>query len=142
MNTKNHKKYLSTFSLYGCKKSQCVHQLASSKALSHKNFVEMNTDTKKWLMCPLLTIYVHADSVLHESSMHSTYQSKHWINSIFWNAYARQRISLNHIFPINSGSLLNVLWCQLIKLIQFVSTSKFREYWWNDIDFIYFVPFV
>ena len=98
MNTKNHKKCLSTFSLYGCKKSQCVHQLASSKALSHKNFVEMNTDTKKWLMCPLLTIYVHADSVLHESSMHSTYQSKHWINSFF--EMQDREFSLNPIFLI------------------------------------------
>ena len=35
--------------------------------------------------------------------------------------------------------LLDVLWCQPIKLIHVVSTSEFREYWWNDIDF-FFIP--
>ena len=36
--------------------------------------------------------------------------------------------------------VLDVLWCQPFKLIQVVSTSEFHEYWWNDIDFIFFVP--
>ena len=36
--------------------------------------------------------------------------------------------------------LVYVLWCQRIKLIQVVSTSEFHEYWWKDIDFIFFVP--
>ena len=35
---------------------------------------------------------------------------------------------------------LDVLWRQPIKLIQVVSTSEFHEYWWNDIDFIFFIP--
>ena len=35
---------------------------------------------------------------------------------------------------------LDVLWCQPIKLIHVVSTSEFHEYWWNDIDFIFFIP--
>ena len=35
---------------------------------------------------------------------------------------------------------IDVLWCQPIKLIHVVSTSEFHEYWWNDIDFIFFVP--
>ena len=35
---------------------------------------------------------------------------------------------------------VDVLWCQPIKLIHFVSTSEFHEYWWNDFDFIFFVP--
>ena len=36
--------------------------------------------------------------------------------------------------------LVDVLWCQPIKLIQVVSTLEFHEYWWNDVDFIFFVP--
>ena len=36
--------------------------------------------------------------------------------------------------------VLDVLWCQPIKLIQIVSTSEFHEYWWNDVDFIFFIP--
>ena len=37
--------------------------------------------------------------------------------------------------------VLDVLWGQLIKLIQIFSTSEFHEYWWNDIFFcpLYFV---
>ena len=35
---------------------------------------------------------------------------------------------------------IDVLWCQPIKLIQVVSTSEFHEYWWKDVDFIFFVP--
>ena len=35
-----------------------------------------------------------------------------------------------------SLSRVDVLWCQLIKLIQVISTSEFHEYWWNNIDFI------
>ena len=35
---------------------------------------------------------------------------------------------------------LDGLWGQLIKLIQVVSTSKFHEYWWNDLDLIFLVP--
>ena len=34
---------------------------------------------------------------------------------------------------------LDVLWCQPIKLIQVVSTSELHEYWWNDVDFIFFI---
>ena len=37
-------------------------------------------------------------------------------------------------------NILDVLWGQLIKLIQVFSTSEFHEYWWNDIVFIFFVP--
>ena len=37
-------------------------------------------------------------------------------------------------------SELDVLWCQPIKLIQVVSTLEFHEYWWNDVDFIFFIP--
>ena len=29
------------------------------------------------------------------------------------------------------------LWGQPIKLIQFVPTSEFREYWWNDVVFTF-----
>ena len=36
--------------------------------------------------------------------------------------------------------MLDVLWCQPIKLIQVVSTSEFHEYWWKDVDFIFFRP--
>ena len=36
--------------------------------------------------------------------------------------------------------VVDVLWCQPIKLIHVVSTSEFHEYWWNDVDFIFFVP--
>ena len=43
-------------------------------------------------------------------------------------------------FYISDSYLLDVLWCQPIKLIHVVSTSEFHEYWWNDIDFICFVP--
>ena len=39
-----------------------------------------------------------------------------------------------------SGSVIDVLWCQPIKLIHVVSTSEFHEYWRNDVDFIFFVP--
>ena len=42
--------------------------------------------------------------------------------------------------PRQGRYLVDVLWCQPIKLIQVVSTSEFHEYWWNDIDFIFFVP--
>jgi hypothetical protein len=34
--------------------------------------------------------------------------------------------------------VLDVLWCQPIKLIQVVSTSEFHEYGWNGVDF--FLP--
>ena len=33
---------------------------------------------------------------------------------------------------------IDVLWCRPIKLIQVVSTSELDEYWWKDIDFIFF----
>ena len=36
--------------------------------------------------------------------------------------------------------LVDVLWCQPIKLIQNVSTAEFHEYWWNDIDLIFLSP--
>ena len=36
--------------------------------------------------------------------------------------------------------LVDVFWCQPIKLNQIVSTSEFHEYWWNDIDFIFCCP--
>ena len=36
--------------------------------------------------------------------------------------------------------VIDVLWCQPIKLIQVVSTSEFHEYWWKDIDFIFLSP--
>ena len=36
--------------------------------------------------------------------------------------------------------IVDVLWCQPIKLIQVVSTSEFNEYWWNDIAFIFLSP--
>ena len=36
--------------------------------------------------------------------------------------------------------IVDVLWCQPIKLIHVVSTLEFHEYWWNDVDFIFFVP--
>ena len=35
---------------------------------------------------------------------------------------------------------LDVLWGQLIKLIQVVSASEFHEYGWNNFDFIIIVP--
>ena len=41
---------------------------------------------------------------------------------------------------MNRHYVLDVLWCQPIKLIQIISTSEFHEYWWNDIDLIFFVP--
>ena len=104
MNTKNHKKYLSTFSLYGCKKSQCVHQLASSKALSHKNFVEMNTDTKKWLMCLLLTIYMQTQSCMRALCIVPISQN---IGLIVFFEMHMQDTLLNPIFLISLGSLLN-----------------------------------
>ena len=37
-------------------------------------------------------------------------------------------------------NILDVLWCKPIKLIHIVFTSEFHEYWWNDIDFIFFCP--
>ena len=36
--------------------------------------------------------------------------------------------------------LLEVFWGQPIKLIHVVSTSEFHEYWWNVVDFIFFIP--
>ena len=36
--------------------------------------------------------------------------------------------------------VLDVLWCQPIKRIQVVSTSEYHEYWWKDVDFIFFRP--
>ena len=36
--------------------------------------------------------------------------------------------------------LVDVLWCQPIKLIQVVSTLEYYVYWWNDIDFKFLVP--
>ena len=36
--------------------------------------------------------------------------------------------------------VVDVLWGQLIKLIQVFSTSEFHEYLLNDVDFIFFVP--
>ena len=35
---------------------------------------------------------------------------------------------------------VDVLCRQQIELFQVVSTSEFLEYWWNDLDFIFFVP--
>ena len=40
----------------------------------------------------------------------------------------------------NRAYLIDVLWCQPIKLMQVVSTSEFHEYWWKNVDFIFFVP--
>ena len=49
--------------------------------------------------------------------------------------------SMQEVFPDEVQQyLLDVLWGQPIKLIQVVSTSEFHEYWWNDADFIFFVP--
>ena len=36
--------------------------------------------------------------------------------------------------------ILDVLYRQQIKLFQVVSTSKFHEYWWNDLENIFLVP--
>ena len=36
--------------------------------------------------------------------------------------------------------VLDALWGQPINLIQVVSISEFHEYWWNNLDFIFFVP--
>ena len=36
--------------------------------------------------------------------------------------------------------LLDVLCRQQIKLFQVVSTPEFHEYWWNDLENIFFVP--
>ena len=35
--------------------------------------------------------------------------------------------------------VVDVLWCQPIKLIKVVSTSEFHEYWWNNVDFNFFL---
>ena len=46
------------------------------------------------------------------------------------------------LFPIgfaivHSRAILDVLCCQQIKLFQVVSTSEFHEYWWNDLENIF-----
>ena len=53
-------------------------------------------------------------------------------NGISWTSCRNHRYSMPY--------LLDVLWSQPIKLILVVSTSEFHEYWWNDIDFIFFCP--
>ena len=56
------------------------------------------------------------------------------LNTMGWN----QSWSIKYIALFQYClSTLDVLWCQPIKLI---STSEFHEYWWNDIDFIFFCP--
>ena len=65
-------------------------------------------------------------------------------NSHFWQQGAPKKRELDGNFLttlIWRGSyLVDVLWCQPIMLIQVVSTSEFHEYWWKDVDFIFFVP--
>ena len=39
-----------------------------------------------------------------------------------------------------STFILDLLWGQPFKLIQVASSSEFHEYWWNDLDFNFFVP--
>ena len=41
---------------------------------------------------------------------------------------------------MGSRYIVDVLWCQPIKLIQVVSSTEFHEYWWNDFDFILSSP--
>ena len=41
-----------------------------------------------------------------------------------------------------STAVLDVLWCQPIKLIQVVSTSEFHEYWWNGFYFFHPLHFL
>ena len=47
-------------------------------------------------------------------------------------------LNKNHI-PLAIYAL-DILCRQQIKLFQVISTSEFYEYWWNDLDFIFFVP--
>ena len=54
-----------------------------------------------------------------------------------WNVF--KKAILNYM-TYQDDYVLDVLWCQPIKLIHVVSTSEFHEYWWNDVDFIFFVP--
>ena len=57
------------------------------------------------------------------------------------NMYVSSEISVssNH-WQIICVQCKYILWCQPITQIQVVSTSVFHEYWWNDVDFIFFVP--
>ena len=41
---------------------------------------------------------------------------------------------------IKDSNTFATIWCQPIKLIQVVSMSEFYEYWWNDFDFVFFIP--
>ena len=65
-----------------------------------------------------------------------------------WSLQFNEQAYENDLFDLKeevmpaaiSTYILDVLWCQPIKLIQVVSTSEFHEYWWKDVDFIFFVP--
>ena len=64
-----------------------------------------------------------------------------WKNSIFWSLiFLNPVLIVLKFWKVQYWCLLDVLWCQPIKLIQVVSTSELHEYWWNDVDFIFFVP--
>ena len=54
----------------------------------------------------------------------------------------RKKLLSKFRFINKRSPTIDVLWCQPIKLIQVVSTSEFHEYWWNDVEFIFFVPFI
>ena len=41
---------------------------------------------------------------------------------------------------VTNTYVIDVLWCQPIKLIQVVSTSEFHEYWLNDLNFNHWIP--
>ena len=61
----------------------------------------------------------------------------HWMSTVILRYWM---VVVNGPTPCIYTYVIDVLWCQPIKLIHVVSTSEFHEYWWNDVDFIFFVP--
>ena len=66
------------------------------------------------------------------------YMYKNWSVSLWW--WWWQDVIGGKLGHTVTSTVYTVLWCQPIKLIQVVSTSEYHEYWWNDVDFIFFWP--
>ena len=95
--------------------------------------------------CTLIWIALSSNSTNANFEITCTQKSttNNLIGQLYWTALLNNLISykgLDMYVLTYSTYILDVLWCQPIKLIHVVSTSEFHAYWWNDIDFIFFVP--
>ena len=79
-------------------------------------------------------------SLSYPNQTNVLYFSFLFYNMSWYAIISQKHANMIHLVLELPTGCLDVLWCQPIKLIYVVSTSEFHEYWWNNIDFNFFVP--